>query len=86
MVVFELSMFRFWKRPSNPKGGPGDIEVGLAAAAGYSNDDVAVPHLPEDLGGGSVPEAESGDLEAGLVTTDLPSSWRRVSKRFLLAR
>ncbi|XP_020868451.1 calcium-transporting ATPase 8, plasma membrane-type isoform X1 [Arabidopsis lyrata subsp. lyrata] len=77
MVVFELSMFRFWKRPSNPKGGPGDIEVGLAAAGGYSNDDVAVPHLPEDLGGGSVPEAESGDLEAGLVTTDLPSSWRR---------
>ncbi|XP_019088238.1 PREDICTED: uncharacterized protein LOC109127643 [Camelina sativa] len=84
MVVFKLSTFMFWKRPSS-KGGPGDVEV--RHGAGH---DVAVPqHLPEDFGGGSLPEAEDVlggdlevggsesaveiaplDLEAGLVTTD----------------
>lgn len=97
----------FWKKTSNSKGGPGDLDSGFGG--GFSSppadDDVAVLDLPEDFGGGSAPdfedvsdalEAGTGvqdgnsesavaiapldlELEAGLVTTDRRSSWRRVS-------
>ncbi|BAA97141.1 Ca2+-transporting ATPase-like protein [Arabidopsis thaliana] len=87
MVVFNLSMFRFWKRPS-PNVGPGDLEIGLGG--GYSSsladDDVVIPHppvaedVPSELEAGIDPEAAleniaPHDLEAGHVTTH---RWRRV--------
>jgi len=92
MVVFNLSMFRFWKRPSSNVG-PGDLEIGLGG--GYSSsladDDVVIPHppvaedVPSELEAGIDPEAAleniaPHDLEAGHVTTH---RWRRVVSYYI---
>lgn len=69
MVLFEWSKFMFWKKTSNSKGGPGDLDSGFGG--GFSSPpadvDVAVLDLLEDFGGVSAPEFEdvSGGLEAG---------------------